>query len=535
MTGQESLLSSEVIAESASHKHDTSAYKLPREFPDLSAEPVISIDLETRDMGIGHGLGVGTRREGSFIAGVGVGTPDKQWYFPIRHAVGENCDPEQVMNWCRDTFKNPKQDKLFANALYDLDYLAHAGINVAGRYLDVQVAEPLIDENKQSYSLNSLAEDYLGERKHEEALYQWCAEVYGGKPNRKQAGNIWRAPAAIVEPYAHSDCYLPFPIFEKQSKLLHEQGLLPVFEMETGIIPMLLAMRQRGARFDEEKAVQVREYMQAEQHAIEAQLSVITGKEVDIWAAQSIAELFHNLRIPYPKTPTGAPSFTADWLKSSDQKIANLIYQARRWDKARGTFIEGLLKYSINGRIHTEFNQLRKDDAGAVSGRFSCSNPNLQNQPARDKEMLQLVRSLFIPEDGHRMVSLDYSQVEFRVLTHFGSGHSAEIAQGLYRDNPETDFHTMVAELTGMERTAAKNVTFALAYGAGVSKMASMVGCSRAEAQRMFDTYHERLPFLKELSDLANRGYYSDGAQAALQHVGAKKLRSEQINNACAA
>ena len=503
MSAQLNVFGPEELAKSASGRDLVNAYQIPKELPDLSREKLICIDVETKDPGIEAGLGVGTRR-GGFVAGVAVGVPGKQWYFPIRHATGLNMDPDNVLRWCRDQFKYARQDKLFTNAMYDLDYLAHEDVAVKGSYLDIQVAEPLLNENRYSYALGELAKDYLGQTKDETGLYQWCAEVFGGKPTRKQqAGNIWKAHPAIVSPYAMSDVSLPIDIFAKQKQRLKDEGLETIFAIETGIIPMLLAMRRRGVRFDVDKAQETNHYMRAEVEAIEAQLAVLSGGTVDIWAAQTIAEFFNVLGISYPKLASGAPTFTADWLKNSDNKIANLIYEARRWDKAQGTFIEGLLKYQIEGRIYAEFNQLRKDDAGAVSGRFSSSNPNLQNQPSRDPEMLSLVRSLFIPEEGCRMVALDYSQVEFRVLTHYGFGESAETARGMYRDDPNTDFHDMVSKLTGMERKAAKNVTFALAYGAGVKKMASMVGCSYDEAKRMFDVYHKRLPFLKDLSDLA--------------------------------
>ena len=497
------------------------------QFPDLSNEKLICIDVETNDPGIRNHLGVGTRR-GGYICGLGVGTPDKQWYFPVRHELGGNMDREQVFNWAREQLCKQNQPKLFANALYDLDYLHAEGIPVTGPYNDVQIAEPLIDENRRSYALNSLAHYYTREGKDESDLYQWCANKYGGKPERKQAGNIWRAPVHIVEPYAHSDCYLPFPIFEKQQCVLQQENLTDLYNMEIDLLEPLLAMRQAGIRFDAERAVDVESLMEAEEACAQHKLDILAGFHVEVWAATSVAKIFDKYGLPYPLTPKSKkPSFTQSWLEelagsTALQKqpqhaqrastIAALVGAIRRWNKAKGTFVQGLIKYSTNGRIHTEFNQLRSDQYGTVSGRFSSSSPNLQNQPSRDPELLALIRSLFIPEDDHELVAFDYSQIEFRVLTHYGRGASADTARAMYLDNPNTDFHEMVAELTGMERTPAKNCTFALAYGAGVGKLAAMIGCSLNEAKEMFNTYHRRLPFLQELSKSTmrvanNRGY----------------------------
>lgn len=490
------------------------------DFPDLSREKLISIDVETYDPGIRNKLGVGTRR-GGYVCGLGIGTPDKQWYFPIRHAVGENMPVEQVYAWARDQLCKPNQPKLFANGLYDLDYLHAEGVPVTGPYYDVQIAEPLINENRGSYSLNSLALHYTGEGKDEQELYQWCADHFGGKANRQQASNIWRTPPEIVMPYAHSDCYLPFPIFEKQLKIIREENLMDLFEMETALIEPLLAMRQHGVRFHEERAQDITSLMQQEEMSAQAILDHLCCGHVDVWAASSIANVFDTYNIAYPLTAkSGRPSFKQEWLQNMadfgeteiSRKMARLICDVRKWNKANGTFVQGLIKYATNGRIHTEFNQLRSDSYGTVSGRFSSSNPNLQNQPSRDPELLSMIRSLFIPEEGEDMVAFDYSQVEFRVLTHYGRGESAETARAMYLNDPTTDFHTMVAELTGMKRKAAKNCTFALAYGAGAGKLATMVGCSLTEAKAMFNTYHARLPFLQELSKTTmrvanNRGF----------------------------
>lgn len=390
----------------------------PTAFPNLEAAKSVAIDVETFDPDLTT-KGPGVRR-GAYIVGVAVGVGDARWYFPMRHAVQSeyNLDPGVVLRWLGDQLSRPRQPKVGANLLYDLDFLAAAGVKVAGQMIDVQVAEPLLDENARSYSLNNIALKYLGESKRDELLYAWSAAAYGGESERAQAANIYRCPPCLVGPYAEGDVDLPLRIFEKQRPLLEEQNLLPLFDVESRLIPLLLAMRQRGVRVDVEGAQKTYEVFT---QRIEEAVKALGG--INVYAADDIARYCEKNGIKHGKTVLGNPSFTAAWLEKHRDPLIRSINDVRKLYKTRDTFIKGyILESHVNGRIHAQFNQLRGEDGGAVSGRYSSSNPNLQNIPIRDPEIGPIMRRFFLPDEGELWARLDWSQIEFRLLCHYGRG-----------------------------------------------------------------------------------------------------------------
>lgn len=465
----------------------------PTEFPRLDAAKVIALDTETKDPHLlDKGPGV---RTGGHIVGLSVGTDDGQrWYFPVRHSLGGNMDPGMVFRWAKEELGRETQIKVGANLLYDLDYLAHEGVVVRGPLFDVQVAEPLLDENAVSYSLDSLSRKYLGETKVDELLYDWCYEAYGGRPGRPQAANIWRAPVQLVGPYAEGDVDLPLRIFEKQRVELEKQGLWELFQLESAIIPMLLAMRRRGVAVDTVAAQNAYDALTME---IEELYHSIGG--INIHAAAEIAQMCDRAGIVYPYTKTGKPSFTKTWLERHADPRIQAIQNIRTLTKARDTFVKGyILEDHVNGRIHAQFHQLRGDENGTVSGRFSSSNPNLQNIPSRHPRLGPLIRGMFIPEPGEKWLKIDWSQIEYRLLCHYGIGESAEKARKMYREDPSTDFHVFTSELTGVERKSAKGINFGLVYGMGEPSLAGHLGKQLNEVKPIFDAYHENMPFVKE-------------------------------------
>ena len=192
----------------------------------------------------------------------------------------------------------------------------------------------------------------------------------------------------------------------------------------------------------------------------------IAGFEVEIWAAASIAKAFDQVKLPYDRTEKGAPSFTKNFLATHPHELPKLINQAREINKANTTFIETILKHEYKGRIHSDINQIRSDDGGTVTGRFSYSNPNLQQIPARHKELGPLIRSLFIPETGTKWGCFDYSQQEPRILVHFASLLRLEGTQTIVDgyNAGDADFHQMIADMAGIERKQAKTINLGLMY-----------------------------------------------------------------------
>lgn len=491
----------------------------PTSFPRLDSADMICIDCETWDpelleKGPGWGRGVG------HIVGIAVGTRDARWYFPMRHTVGSGNLPVQaVLDWCRDTFANPHQPKVFANAQYDLGWLKHEGVEVAGEIIDVQIAEPLLNEHARSYSLDTLAVKYLGEHKVDSILYDWSYRAYGGKTGRPQAANIYRCPPTLVGPYAEGDVDLPLRIWEKQKYEIEQQKLTEIFKIESQIPRILVDMRMKGVRVDVNKAERVKEQLSAKINNITSHIKESTGEKVDLWSADSIARAFDKVGIQYGKTATGKPSFTSEFLEHHEHPLTGMIRSARKYDKAISTFIDGyVLNMQVNGRVHGQFHQLRGDEGGTVVGRFSASLPNLENIPARDPEIGSLVRGLFLPEEGQSWTTMDFSQIQFRIMVHYAMGKGADEARKKYQDDPSTDYHNLTQQLimdtTGISlgRKHVKTINFGLAFTMGVTKLAADLGISVAEATPLIEAYHAGIPFVRHTSEAvsnvaASRGY----------------------------
>lgn len=483
---------------------------LPSEFPRLDGAPYIAIDIETYDPEL-KSKGPGVRRDG-YIVGLAVGVPDgRRWYFPMRHSLGGNMNPEAVLRWARKELCRPRQPKYGANLLYDLDYLWHAGVPVCGDIIDVLLAEPMLDEYRRSYSLDSVARNHLGEGKQDNALYEWAALAYGGVADRSQAANIWRCPVELVGPYAEGDVDLPLRIWEVQKPLLEKEGLLELYKMEGALTYPLLKMRQRGVPVDSTRADEVNDIMLAKEVEAQERLNNVAGLQVDVWASATIASAYSKLGIPIICTEKGNPSFTKVWLEQEGSLLSQGIVNVRKWSKNRRTFIEGYIQnYTIDGRIHALFHQLKSDEGGTVTGRFSSSQPNLQNIPARDKELAQLIRSLFIPEQGCQWRRYDWSQIEYRFLAHYARGDGSVEIVRRYIEDPNTDYHEATKEIiqsvTGilLNRKTTKGINFGLTYGMMLKALSVTLSVTMEVAQEMLDVYHRAVPFVKSTFDYAD-------------------------------
>jgi len=485
-------------------------WTMPERFPDLSSAKRICVDCETYDPDL-KTKGPGVRRTG-YIVGVAVGTDDGfRAYYPIRHGQGSNMDPGAVFRWLRVEMARDSQEKVGANILYDADYLAHEGVSLAGPWRDVQVAEPLLDENALKYNLNALAEKYLGEKKLEEGIEQYARDR--GWKGEAQS-HLWRMPASVVGPYAEADADLPLRILDKQIPLLHEQDLWDLFKMESSLTRVLLKMRQRGVRIDVVKLDQAIERVGKRIKDLNRQMRDAAGFDVSVWAAESLGKAFDRLGLAYSKTAkTDKPSFTHNFLDRHPHEFPRLVVQARTLEKFLGTFLQGSIHNMLVGdRIHGQFHQLKGDDYGTVTGRLSSSNPNLQFIPARDKELGPMVRSMFLPEKGYQWGKCDMSQIEFRLFAHYATGPRSEEIRGKYQRDPDADFHQMCAEMSGRTRTEAKTINFGKIYGMGVDKLCASMGMSRAEAEKFMSEYDEAIPFVKSMLQIASsvadrRGY----------------------------
>jgi len=479
-----------------------SSWSIPAVFPTFDERETIAIDLETYDPHL-MTCGPGWATNRGYIVGIGVATKDWKGYFPIRHEGGGNLDADITLRWLRNTLSSSKRKVIFHNALYDVGWLRREGVDVKGQILDTIVAAPLINENRYSYSLDNLGSHYCDEKK-DESLLQDAALAFGINPKSQ----MYKLPSKYVGPYGEQDAALTLKLWDKLKIEIAEQNLDKILDMECRLIPMLLEMRWRGVRVDEEKAETVSKKLSIEEQKIQVEIKRKYGSDVNLWANASLQKIFDKNDLWYPRTEKGMASFQRDWLESHEHELPRLIIRARKLNKARTTFIDKMIKeHCFNGRIHAEAHPMRNDRGGTVSGRFSYSNPNLQQVPARDPEIGSLIRSLFIPEDGCQWGVFDYSQQEPRLTVHYASQMQLAGSKDAVAEYTEknADFHQIVADMANIPRKQAKTINLGLSYGMGKEKLIKELGLDDTEAENLFQRYHAKVPFIRALQDQCAR------------------------------
>jgi len=498
----------------------------PSELPSLRGVKRLCADVETRDEQLLE-IGPGFHRGTSYIVGLGIGTNDgRRFYFPTRHEGGGNLDEGVVQKWAREELNAYDGELVGAHNIYDLEALGTWGVtfpNVKVHH-DIQVCEPLLDEWRNSYTLEAIAQDYLGEGKVEGTLRE-AAALHGATTNSQIKKILWKLPAGYVGAYAEGDVDLPLRILPLQLKRLTEENLDEVYTVERKLIPILLAMRQRGIPVNTDQAEYVREQLTFTRDAALKRVRDIAGPQAELMAPESFAQAFVDRGLTPPLTPSsGKPrsgggfnpdkfSITKDWLKAhQNDELAAALLEGRGVEHIINTYINGhILTHSVNGRVHCEFNQLKSEDEKGTIARFSSSNPNMQNLPMREEELAAMIRGMFRPEDGETWVRHDLSQIEYRLLAHFAVGPGSEECRRQYREDPKTDYHKLVATWLGIDpgdkhrRVQVKGINFAKGYGAGARKLAYLIGCSLSEAEEFVALYEQKLPFAKSTYDAAMR------------------------------
>jgi DNA polymerase I-like protein with 3'-5' exonuclease and polymerase domains len=485
----------------------------PENFPSLKGYSHVAIDLETKDQEL-KAMGSGAIRGHGNIVGIAVAVDGWSGYYPIAHEGGGNLDKDKVMAWIKEVCSE-SNTKLFHNAMYDVCWLRAAGVEIKGEIIDTMVMASLIDENRLWYSLNSVAFDYLGETKNESALNE-AAASWGIDAKAE----MYKLPAMYVGTYAEKDAQLTLKLFKVLNEEIIKQKLSPIFKLETELFPCLIDMKFKGVRVDVEKAKLLKQQLTNQEQEILRKVKVETGIEPQIWAARSIATVFDKLGLHYERTDKShAPSFTKNFLSEHKHPIVQMIAKAREINKAHTTFIDTILRFEHKGRIHADINPIRSDVGGTVTGRFSYSNPNLQQIPARNKDLGPMIRSLFIPEVGHKWGCFDYSQQEPRLVVHYAAGTEPicfdESVKAIVErfENNNVDFHQTVADMANISRNQAKTINLGLFYGMGKAKLQAELGLStKAEAENLFNQYHNNVPFVKELMTYTSRVANERGA-----------------------
>lgn len=499
-----------------------SSWVPPTDWRDLSDAKIIGFDTETSDPNL-HELGPGFIRGDARVVGVSLATDyGYKIYLPIGHSEG-NVDPAQAQRYLRAQLGRANQTKVGANVMYDLESLWSLDVNVAGRVRDIQVAEPLLDEeSEQGYALEVLANKYLGIGKSE-TLLDRAAKDYGLDAKK----NMSAFPSKYVGQYAEDDAYLPIQVMFQQIKEIEAQNLRPVFDLETDLTKVLFAMRLEGVAVDLNRAAEVIDILKGQEKEELAYLKREIGREINVNSSDLVGSVLAECGLAVPTTAKGAYSITAEWLDRQDHPWAKKILELKRLMNMRSQFIEGfIVDKSINGRLHTNWHQLRDIDEsegrsrGTRSGRVASSKPNLTQVPSRHPVFGKMIRSLLIADYGKKWVKCDYSQQEPRFLLHFAcllKLPGAEDARQKYIQDPSTDYHQLIADLVleksgrDIGRRNAKDINLGGAYGMGKAKLRRKLNLSEAEAEEIFAAYHTGAPYVRPLSKIAMDGATARG------------------------
>lgn len=526
----------------------------------------MAVDIETYDPNLVK-KGPGVYRKDGYILGVAISTDEGfSEYFDFGHP---GCTAEtRARNKGRVTeLLSGKEEKATANGLYDLDWLVNGeGIPVNGLIHDVQYTEALLDEYADSFALDTLAGKYCGLHKEKDGIGEYAA-AHGWKGDARQ--HLYKMPYGLVAPYARTDTTLLFPIWDKQIKEIQAQDLTHIYTVERKLLPLLTEVRRNGIRVNEKRRLEVLAILNERLEKIEKDLFDQVG-HVNFNSSQQLAAVLDRMGVIVPITEPkldkktgkisggGNPSVTNDFLESLAHTLpfAHHLVEYRKVMKCRDTFIEGAFKDFVtpDGRIHCQLNPVAMDDGGTVSGRFSCKNPNMQqvpskngNEDAGDLPLGDLCRSIFEGDEGCDILGIDYAQIEYRFIMNYAAGPSAKQLNDKYRSllgagypadraedlarkwakavsdaadavraefkkNPYTDYHSLVAKMTGLPRKEAKSVTFGVAFFMGKNKMMKKYGWDEDKASHVLGDYFGRLPFILTTRDFVvdvakERGY----------------------------
>ncbi len=501
------------------------------DWPDLRGSYLIGVDTETDDPNLVT-KGPGFIRGDAELIGVSLANDDGvSIYLPLRHVDTENHDIDQVSRYLKHVLSGDEM-KCGANMQYDAESLWSIGVDIKGKWCDIQVAEALIDEERpDGYSLEAIAKSYTGDGKEEKGLKE-AAEAYSADPKK----NMRWIPARYVAEYAEADALLPVEIFLQQMNTIQKQKLDNVFDLEQKLQPVLWEMRKKGALLDMEKVHQAKEWYTKRISKKYEELHSIIRQDLNYGASSRVGILMEQLGYKnIPMTKFG-PSVTNEWLEAHTGDIlCETILDLRISQKMVKDFIDTFIEANVNGRLHPNWMQLPTEDGGTKSGRMASRRVNLQQIPGRNKVHTPIIRGCFIAEPGTKFIHADFSGQEARISVEvsgqlrIGDDGRVDMKNGrsltgvedmikVFREAPRTDFHNMVGKIileqTGqaLERGPLKNLNFGILYGMGDPKLAGSMALSLAEAKSLKEVYFQGAPFLKEaiyaLQQLANdRGF----------------------------
>ena len=437
---------------------------------------------------------------GDRAVGMAVATPEGSFYLPWAHGGGGNYDKQQVLDWAKDELRDVTVAGL--NMKFDERMSRLAGIDLLGqgcKLEEVSFAAALLDSNTRSFTLDSLADRHIGARKLDMPV----------APER-----LHQVHSSQAAEYARADAHLTLKLAEKLVPQVQvEDGLREVYDLEMQLLPVVSAMEDEGCYIDEELLDKWLAESERELAIRQGKLNKMVGRQLNVGSHKQLCHAWLQLGLPTDTissqvsrsqtTSTGGMSFQAEILYSVGHEFATLLAEAKDIKSLRTKF---LLNYKARlesgGKLRFNLHQMKCTFGGAltgtVTGRFSSSDVNIQQipNPVLQAEVTKRwpIVKLFVPPKGRLFYETDASQIEFRLLAHYCASFAPALADA-YRENPDTDFHQFVCELTNLHRRYAKNVSFARVYGGGIPVVMRFLKCDREKAIETIEAYDAKFPY----------------------------------------
>lgn len=478
--------------------------------PDLSRYDTIRLDFET------NGL---RWYAGDRPVGLAVGFGDQEVYLPFGHLGGGNLDEEVVKRWAQRELRGKRIENHTLS--FDLHMFRAWGVDVTEQgntFHDVSHSAALLDDHRYRFNLKALSEEFLpaDQRKLDHPI---------------NAAHLHTLPAWDVEAYACRDVKAVRHLRECFVPMLTAAGLDQVQALEDDLIPATVALEHNGCPIDEALLAAWQRESQAQLEAKLWEVQRAVGFAVSPGSGPCMERVFRHLGIPIThrtkpsaKFPTGQPSFTAEVLREIDHPVIADIYYCSKLEDIQDKFLNPYAALVHGGVIYPTFHQLANDAEddgvrkGTVSGRYSAAHPNVQAVLGKDKmkrdyqDLIYAIRRLFIPRGGV-WYTADQAQVEFRIAVHVAAVCGIKGAEKLvqrYLDNPETDFHEIVAEMLkplrpGMTRTEVKVTNFRKLYGGGPRAISTSLKIPFPAAQQLSNQHSRAFPPLRDVLVWAQR------------------------------
>lgn len=475
------------------------------------------IDFETDDRYIGEGKGAG------WVWGIpvlGMACLDKD--------TGESSfitNKEEILSTVGEA------DLLVChNAQYEAGVLLMMGFDIRKvSFFDTMCAAVIHDNTLFSHGLGDLGSLYFKQSKDESDLGK-AAMALGLVKSKAQnpvkiaksnMGVVFQGFPSIVAKYAIVDVEITNKLYEKFKDELTEEQV----EFYSDLIKSLVFSRKRGVRVSIERAKKAYKYLNEKEVNAQHEVEHMLG-DVNINSPKQLAAFFDSQGWKYDTTDKGGPSFTKEFFEKSDLPVCKAITRMRLYQKARRDFVDPILEQA-NGQDFITVHPEIKIFGAKATGRASCSNPNLQQIPKRNKE-LSVVRDMYVPFEGEKWFSLDFSSQEPRLQVHYASllrAPGVDQVVKMYQDNPRFDLHGVVAEMAGIDRTHAKTINLGVSYGMGLPKMAKSLGVAINRASILLEKYHTAVPYLKSLDSICKKAMKIKGF---IKTLGGRPLRNEK-------